>query len=105
MIRNIEETRKILLFIIYFYVLFIFKFIIILEEKEQKKNDSSKQEHEIPQDIQDMMNKFKKQAANTARVNETPNIVYSKGQSMAYIAHRVPGIFGCNVRTLSEVNK
>lgn len=34
---------------------------------------------------------------------EFPPIPYSHRQSMAYIAHRVPGIYGCNYRSLSEV--
>ena len=30
-------------------------------------------------------------------------LVYDQSQVMAYVAHRVPGIYSCNYRTLHEV--
>uniref|UniRef100_A0A6B2L4P9 Ribosomal small subunit Rsm22 n=1 Tax=Arcella intermedia TaxID=1963864 RepID=A0A6B2L4P9_9EUKA len=34
-----------------------------------------------------------------------PPLPYNERQSMAYLAHRVPGIYSCNYRVLSEITK
>jgi len=34
---------------------------------------------------------------------DAPAAVYNKQQSIAYVAHRLPGIYACNVRVLNEV--
>jgi ribosomal protein RSM22 (predicted rRNA methylase) len=45
---------------------------------------------------------FNDAQASAVQVN-VPPLTYNKQQSMAYVAHRVPGIFGCNVRVFEEI--
>lgn len=36
---------------------------------------------------------------------EAPPIEYNKHQAMAYVAHRIPGIYGCNTKVFDEIKK
>jgi ribosomal protein RSM22 (predicted rRNA methylase) len=37
------------------------------------------------------------------KLPDVPPLQYEKNQSFAYVAHRVPGIYGCNYRVLHEI--
>jgi len=39
----------------------------------------------------------------TSNNTSIPTVSYDKSQCLAYIAHRVPGIYSCNYRVLSEI--
>jgi ribosomal protein RSM22 (predicted rRNA methylase) len=44
--------------------------------------------------------------ADMSRVKvDVPPIQYNKNQTMAYVAHRIPGIYSCNFRVLDEIKR
>jgi ribosomal protein RSM22 (predicted rRNA methylase) len=74
-------------------------------EKQQKRNKEMMSDEVVHLGIADKDPLRKGTRDHVIDTVQLPPLEYNKRQSMAYVAHRVPGIYSCNFRVLSEIKR